>query len=203
MLLYIARHGETMGNKEKRFQGHADFPLSSSGEVQARMLATSIAHLGLEAIYSSDLTRAKQTAGAVAAQVGVPLYCHPLFREYSFGVVEGLTHAEMAGAYPGVYQHLSRGHFITPPPGAESLVCFRRRLLCAWDFFSSPSPGSTALLVSHGRFINALLSLILADIKHPPYPFPVAPASLSALRFDEKKGTLVFLNDTCHLERNK
>ncbi|HHX77939.1 MAG TPA: histidine phosphatase family protein, partial [Firmicutes bacterium] len=94
MLLLLARHGETIANAENRFQGQTDYPLSAKGEKQSLALAEAVSAYPLKGIYASDLTRARMTGIVAAKKLGLPLSCQPLFREYRFGIIEGLTRSE-------------------------------------------------------------------------------------------------------------
>jgi broad specificity phosphatase PhoE len=95
--LLIARHGETDWNRERRWQGHADPPLNELGRAQAAELAGALARERLEAIYSSDLRRACETAEIVGAQLGVPVTSDPALREIDVGTWSGLTREELEG----------------------------------------------------------------------------------------------------------
>jgi broad specificity phosphatase PhoE len=100
MLLLMARHGETAANREKRFQGQKDYPLNAKGEQQARCLVAALKPYPLQAVFTSDLSRASRTAALAAGSRPLPIHTHPFFREYSFGIAEGLTSAEVKALYP-------------------------------------------------------------------------------------------------------
>src|SRR5204862_3415424 len=92
--LLLARHGETDWNRDRRWQGHADRPLTERGRAQATELAERLADIALDAVYSSDLRRARETAEAVAQAQGVDLVQLAELREVSVGSWEGWTRAE-------------------------------------------------------------------------------------------------------------
>ena len=92
--ILIARHGQSDWNHEKRWQGHADRPLTERGREQAQALADRLAHIELDAVYSSDLKRARDTAAAVAKSQGLELQQLPDLREVDVGSWSGLTRAE-------------------------------------------------------------------------------------------------------------
>src|SRR6185437_6606991 len=92
--LLLVRHGETDWNAERRYQGHADVPLNDRGVEQARELAEQLAGERIDAIYSSDLSRAHATAEIVGERLGVPVVTDPDLREIDVGAVEGLTFEE-------------------------------------------------------------------------------------------------------------
>src|SRR5437764_2409246 len=98
--LLLARHGETDWNRARRWQGHADRPLTERGRAQAAELAERLADIALDAVYSSDLRRARETAEAVAQAQGVDLVQLAELREVSVGSWEGLTREEAATRFP-------------------------------------------------------------------------------------------------------
>ena len=93
--LYIFRHGETDWNFRRRIQGHTDIPLNVQGRAQARDLAERLLRYPIQAILSSDLARARQTAEIVADRLQIPVFCDSRLREASFGDAEGLTVEEI------------------------------------------------------------------------------------------------------------
>ena len=102
--LLLARHGETDWNRELRIQGSSDIELNELGRRQARFLAQELTDVDLDAIYSSDLSRAHATAAAVAATHGLSVKLDPWLRERSFGSWEGLTRDDVA-AFPSGSRH--------------------------------------------------------------------------------------------------
>src|SRR5262252_2076150 len=92
--LLLVRHGETDWNAEGRLQGHTDRPLSDFGRRQARALADELAGDSIVAVYASDLSRARETAEIVAAQLGLEVALDPRLREKDWGTWEGLTPEE-------------------------------------------------------------------------------------------------------------
>jgi probable phosphoglycerate mutase len=93
--VHLFRHGETDWNAEKRIQGHSDIPLNARGQLQARELASRLNSHGIQAIASSDLLRARETAEIVGRHLGISIACDPEFREAKLGEVEGLLLSEI------------------------------------------------------------------------------------------------------------
>jgi probable phosphoglycerate mutase len=141
--LLLARHGETDWNRELRIQGSSDVELNELGRGQARALAQELEHVALDAIYSSDLSRARQTAEAVAAFHGLEVRLDRRLRERSFGSWEGLTREEIP-------DHAHR------PEDAEPDDEVRERVLEAVQAIADEHPGETVLVVSHGGALNTL-----------------------------------------------
>src|SRR5579862_1895349 len=100
--ILLARHGETDWNVERRWQGHADTPLNDTGRAQARSLGEELADEPIDAVFSSDLRRAHETARLVAEPRGLSVIAIPDLRERNFGSAEGLTTEEIQTRFPGV-----------------------------------------------------------------------------------------------------
>ena len=121
MRVILVRHGETIWNEEQRYQGASDPPLSERGELQARRLAARLASESIGLIYSSDSTRALQTADQIAAHHGRQVRADPRLREMDFGDWEGLTYSEIRERYPQALARWQGDPLATSPPGGESL----------------------------------------------------------------------------------
>ena len=106
--LFLIRHGETLANREFRYIGTRDDALSSVGEKQATQLAEALANLPLDAVYSSPLQRAYQSARGIAIAHGLEVEVTDRLRECSFGVWEGLSRAEVLARSPEDALHLQQ-----------------------------------------------------------------------------------------------
>ena len=99
----VVRHGETEWNVAARIQGHGDSNLTSAGRDQARAIGARLARERIDAMISSDLGRAAETARLIAERCALPIELDARFRERAFGVGEGMTYAESDRAYPGAF----------------------------------------------------------------------------------------------------
>ncbi len=182
MNLWLARHGTTAANREGRFQGRLDYPLSVEGGREAILLAWRLAPVAIDGIFCSDLDRARETARVIARENGAPLMVTPLLRESCWGIIEGLTRKEIAACFPYLERSWRAGK--TPfIPGAESKRRLKGRCRLLFKRLThSYSPGKTLLLVSHGRLINALLATALGRPVRSSWAFVPRPASLSLLQ---------------------
>jgi broad specificity phosphatase PhoE len=142
--LLLARHGETDWNRELRIQGSSDIELNDLGRQQAQFLAQELTDVDLDAIYSSDLSRARATAAAVAATHGLEVNLDRRLRERSFGSWEGLTREDIS-TFPAGSRH-----------DGESDDEVRERVLAAVEEIASHHPGEQVLIVSHGGALNTL-----------------------------------------------
>ena len=133
--LLLVRHGETDWNADGRLQGHTDRPLSEFGRLQAQRLAEELEGEQLEAIYSSDLARARETAEIVSERLGLPVELNPDLREKDWGNWEGLIAVER-----------DRVEFV-----GESTEAHQERMLRALRRISERHPGDRrVLVVTHG-----------------------------------------------------
>jgi probable phosphoglycerate mutase len=133
--LLLVRHGETDWNAEHRWQGHADVPLNERGREQARALAEQLAGESIDAIYASDLSRARETADIVGARLHVPVVVDADLREIDVGAVEGLTWEE-SQAFEGWQGEPHEAH--------------AGRVIAAVDRIAERHPGERVLVVTHG-----------------------------------------------------
>jgi broad specificity phosphatase PhoE len=141
--LLLARHGETDWNRELRIQGSSDIELNDLGRRQAHSLAQELEHVELDAIYASDLSRARATAAAVAASHGLEVRLDSRLRERSFGSWEGLTRED-------IEERPERHH------DGETDEEVRERVLAAVQSIAAAHPGEQVLVVSHGGALNTL-----------------------------------------------
>jgi 2,3-bisphosphoglycerate-dependent phosphoglycerate mutase len=147
--ILLARHGETDWNLERRVQGHTDQPLNETGRSQARLLAEELRAEPLDAIYSSDLVRAHETARVVAEQKGLDVTVLPGLREKHFGTWEGLTDEEIGRRFPDA----RLGHW----GDAESHEAMSERVLEAIRRIAVAHPDGRVLVVAHGGPLRAVL----------------------------------------------
>jgi broad specificity phosphatase PhoE len=132
--LLLVRHGETDWNAVARLQGHTDRPLSDFGRRQARQLADELEDEPLDAIYTSDLARARETAEIAGERLGLPIVLDPDLREKDWGTWEGLTSVER-----------DRVEFL-----GESTEAHQERILQALRRIAERHPGGRVLIVTHG-----------------------------------------------------
>ncbi len=199
--LLLVRHGQTTYNAEVRFMGQLDVPLDETGQAQAQAVAKRLAAEHPAAIYSSNLSRALDTARAIQAAI-VP---HPDLRvdarliEGHFGDWQGKTYEELRAHDAARLAKWDAGRLQVPPPNGESLRDMAERVLAAYDEIVGAHPDQDVILVAHGGTLQVMLVLAL-DLPLEDYrKLWISNASVSELKIEDGKAILFRLNDTNHL----
>lgn len=163
-VLLLARHGETVWTREKRIQGHGDPPLNERGRGQAQALAETLGEVRLDAISSSDLLRASETATIVAAGRAIEVRLDPELRENDFGDWTGWTEDELELRFPQDALLRETGHKAWG--GGESYEEMAGRIIRAVDRIAATHhPEDQILVVTHNGPIRA----VHAHVSGVPY----------------------------------
>ncbi|MPY55175.1 bifunctional RNase H/acid phosphatase [Streptomyces acidicola] len=201
--LVLLRHGETPLTPEKRFSGSggSDPALSGVGRYQAERVAAALAARGtIQAIVSSPLARCRETAGIVAARLGLRVGVDDGLRETGFGAWEGLTFGEVRERYPEDLDAWLGSPGARPTGGGESFEAVARRVAATRDELVTAYAGRTVLLVSHVTPIKTLVRLALGAPPESLFRMELSAASLSAVAYyADGNASLRLLNDTSHL----
>jgi len=153
--LVLWRHGQTIWNAERRFQGQTDIPLDETGEAQAEYAARRLATLRPDAIFSSDLMRAAGTAAPLARLTGLTVTLDKNLRERFGGDWEGLTDDEIGARYPA--ERVS-----WDPPNGEPTTAVADRVRAALaQIAASLAGGQLAVVVSHGAALRLGMERLL------------------------------------------
>lgn len=160
--LILMRHGRTPWNAVGRAQGHADIELDEVGHAQATAAAEQLSHHRLSALWSSDLTRAKQTCEYVAAATGLEVRHDERFREFDVGAREGLTLPEFAERFPDAFEEWSSGGSLVAVLDGETGADVHDRMVPALqECLRSLDEGETGLVLTHGAALKVgLLGLL-------------------------------------------
>ena len=154
--LLLLRHGESTWNADGRWQGQADPPLSPLGEQQAREAAGRLAAGDFSRLLSSDLQRARRTAEALGAALGLAVEIDTDLREIDVGEWQGLTRAEIHARAPGALADWSEGRSESTPAGETRAHLTERARAAVVRAAAAGAPGDRILLVSHGALIRHL-----------------------------------------------
>jgi len=196
--LILVRHGETDFNAQLRYQGQMDVPLSHLGQRQAQLVAGRLAGVEIDAIYASDLSRAMETARAIAGKCGLEVTPESRLRELKFGVLEGLTFDEAQEQYPEMIAAWL-DDFNQPPQGAETVDLFHARCVSFLDELKQKHDEQVVLLVAHGGSLSEILRSVLGLSREKRWYLELENASLSEVLIADTFISVKCLNDTCHL----
>ncbi|WP_291054121.1 histidine phosphatase family protein [Herbiconiux sp.] len=149
----FVRHGQTDWNFQKRIQGSTDVPLNETGREQARETGRVLAERRWDGIVASPLSRARETAEIIAAELGIDeVELVPELVERSYGEVEGLNAEQIAERFPG--------HPMNVVPGRERRSDVVARVLPALEALAEEHPGDSLIVVSHGGVIGSLIRYV-------------------------------------------
>jgi broad specificity phosphatase PhoE len=157
--LWLARHGQSDWNAELRWQGHADRPLTALGRRQALELAEQLADTVVDAVYSSDLRRALETAEPVAGRKGLRVVEIVELREIDVGSWSGLSRAEAQARFPDGFERWTRGSHGWDD--GETYEQMTERVVGAALRIAEAHHEESVLLVAHGGPIRALHAVSL------------------------------------------
>jgi len=194
------RHGETAWNAAARIQGQLDIALNEVGRWQAERLARACADEHLDAVYSSDLLRARDTARALASGAGLELHADVGLRERGFGIFEGLTFAEIEQRFPDAARRWRQRDASFGPEGGETLQAFFERAVGAVTALAARHRGQHIAVVAHGGVLDALYRAASRIALDAPRSWQLGNASINRLLASDAGLVLVGWDDTMHLE---
>ena len=202
--IIAVRHGETDWNVDTRVQGTLNIALNARGRWQAQRAAQALADEPIAAIYSSDLVRALETAQAIAAHSSSPgarpVRPHTGLRERGFGTFEGLTYAQIASDWPEESRRWRQRDPEFAPPGGETLLQLRARILETVDTLASQHPNEQIVLVAHGGVLDALYRLATQQEITAPRTWELGNAAINRLLWTPDSLSVVGWSDTRHLD---
>ena|SRR5438093_5668943 len=194
------RHGETTWNVNSRIQGHLDIPLNDTGRRQAHRLAQALAGEPITAIYASDLWRAYDTALYVSRAVDVDVTTEEGLRERGFGEFQGKTFAEIEAALPEQALRWRKRDPAFAPPGGESLLELRERVVGTAERLAAKHSGELIALVGHGGVMDVLYRAATRLDLQAPRTWELGNAAINRLLWSPEGFTLVGWADTQHLD---
>ncbi|MET7984120.1 MULTISPECIES: bifunctional RNase H/acid phosphatase [unclassified Streptomyces] len=199
----LLRHGETPLTPQKRFSGSggSDPSLSDVGREQAERVAAALAARGtIQAVVASPLARTRETAGAVAARLGLDVAIEDGLRETDFGAWEGLTFGEVRERHPDDLNAWLASPEAEPTGGGESFAATAHRMAATRDKLIAAHAGRTVLLVTHVTPIKTLVRLALGAPPESLFRMELSAASLSAVAYyGDGNASVRLFNDTSHL----
>lgn len=200
-MIYFVRHGRTEWNNQFRYQGAVDIPLNDDGRQQARKTALRFSAADIDAVLSSPLSRAMETAGIIASyHNGLKVESTPLLTEVDFGRWEGRTVSEIKADYPDIFYAWRSDQLNVDAPEGESmdalyLRCgrFSEELLARRE--------KNIVVVGHGAMLRALFPrmLMLPRVSYF-WKTRIDNCSITAFSADDGKFSLIYQNDMIHLK---
>ena len=154
--LILIRHGQTDANVNKQYCGFSDSPLNSKGKLQAKQLKDQFKDIKIDAFYSSDLARAVETAQIIFPNE--PIKVMKNFREYNFGVFEGLTYVQIMVHYSDIYSKWINDPSTESIPEGDSYITFSERIREGLQLLLEENDGKRIVLVTHSGPIRLMLS---------------------------------------------
>lgn len=198
------RHGETAWNVDTRIQGQLDIDLNDKGRWQAQRVAQALADETIHHVYSSDLSRARATAHAIAQHATEPtareVQLHTGLRERGFGTFEGQTWADIETHWPEESRRWRQRDPHFAPPGGETPLQVRARVAQTVNAIASQHPGQQIVLVAHGGVMDVLYRLATSQELSAPRTWELGNASINRLLWTPDALTLVGWSDTRHLD---
>lgn len=199
--LILIRHGETDWNVEGRIQGHVDIPLNATGMAQARAVGERFRDEHVDAIISSDLGRAMQTAQPIAQSRSLVPNPEPALRERHLGVLQGLTGDEAQQRVADVWRVFKSRAPAQPLEAGESLAEFAARAVAALKAIAERYAGKRVAVVTHGGVLDAAYRAAMGMALDAPRDFPVYNASVNTLSVADGQFRVVRWADVSHLPR--
>lgn len=199
-VLFI-RHGETDWNRLKRIQGHVDIPLSAHGVQQAEQLGARLAREGrLDAVYSSDLQRARQTAQPFADALGLEVRLSEGLRERFFGAFQAHDSDEINEKFPAEYiEWQTRDPGFSPPGDGESQRVFYHRVVHAMEPIVAAHAGGRIAVVAHGGVLDCIYRFAMKLPLQEPRNWPLLNCSINIVDYGADGATVVSWGDVAHL----
>ena len=183
----IVRHGETVWNAQMRIQGHCNSDLTENGILQAELVGKALAKREFDVLFSSDLERAAETARIINTNLLLPHHLKPNLRERSFGVLEGMTIAEIKEQYPTEYAHyIQRDPKFVIPEG-ESPEQLYQRIVSEIEVIANQFRNQKILIVAHGLVLEMMMYRTFNIPLDNPRVFSINNSSISSFYIDDQK----------------
>ncbi len=198
--IVLLRHGQTAWNAATRIQGQLDIPLDDTCLWQAERLAIALKDEGLQALYSSDLQRAQQTAAPLARLTGLPVQLDARLRERDFGHFQGQTYTELEARWPDDVQRWRQREPGFAPGGGESLQVFYERSVQAVLRLAERHAGQAIAIVAHGGVLDCIYRAAVRESLQAPRGWQLPNAVINRLLWTPEGLSLVGWNDASHLE---
>lgn len=198
--IYLVRHGQTAWNREEIFRGRTNVPLDETGLKQAELAGKYLKEVEIEAIYSSPLSRALETAEKIAQFHNLKVQPLEGIIDMSFGNWEGQAHQEIKKNDSETYRRWREEPHLVRLPGGESLDDVRVRSTAALEKVIPKHSGKSLVLVSHRVVCKVLICAILGLDNSHFWQIVQDPTAINLIQYRNEKYILSLMNETCHLK---
>lgn len=198
--LCLVRHGETEWNAERRLQGQIDIGLNDTGRRQALAAGRWLRGQPIRAVYSSDLQRARCTAEAIAAALGLPLTTSPQLRERNYGIFQGLTYAEAKERYPDAYHAFEARDPDYAFGNGETLRAMYARVTGKLEELAAAHAGEAIVVVVHGGVLDIVNRFVRGNPLETPRDFLIPNAGLNWIAAVDGRWHIETWGETAHLD---
>ena len=196
--LYMMRHGETVWNTERRYQGMTDIELSQTGIKQAECAAKRFENIEIDKIYCSPLKRAMATAKPIAEAKKLDIIPEENFREIYFGEWEGMTVPELKAKYGDTYMNFIKNPHLYDFPGEGNISNVINRLKPSLDRIIENESGNI-LIVSHGGIIRLMIMYIMGLDNSWFTKMWINKTAISIIEIKDDRRLMLTVNDSAHL----
>ncbi len=197
----LVRHGFSVTNKSKCFTGQMDVPLDEVGKEQGKIVSSYIyENYKVDAIYSSDLMRARDTLALLSEKTGVPITTRKDLREINVGAVQGMSFSDFTEKYPEEFKKRQENFGDFKFPDGESNKELMERALFAIDEIARENEGKRVVIATHGGVIRTLVCAFSGlDISRLSDVPRLHNASLTVIKYDKGKAEFLLKDYTGHL----
>jgi probable phosphoglycerate mutase len=194
----LIRHGLVSEGAEARFLGAADAPMSPAGEAQIRELAARLRpRVSPEAIYCSDLSRSRRTAGLLASGPAIPIRVRPALREIDMGEWQGLSRREVAERLPDEYAARGRDIANFRPPGGESFADLAARVLPCWRDIVEDGDTQVVAIAGHAGVNRVILCHLLGAPLANLFRIAQRPACVNVIEWRKNEPVVALIDGGC------
>ena len=200
MNLYMVRHGQTASSRENRFTGSSDPPLTAVGEEMAQAFARAYASVAWEAIYTSPMLRARQTADPLSRLSGVPTTLEDGLKEISYGEWEGLRQEEVKQRWPEAFEYWADDVASRGTPGGETAFHVAARAMRVVEAIRCRHHQGNVLIVSHKATLRVITCALLGlDVRLFRQRIAQPVCAVTMFVATETTALLTLLGDRSHL----
>lgn len=200
--IYFVRHGESEWNIINKVQGQKNSLLTDNGKEQAEKLANRLKNHNIDIIYSSDLTRAYETAVTIGNKKNMEPIVNKNLQEMNFGIWEGMLFSDIKSKYKEDYLKWVKSPELLEIPEGENIQDLEKRVGKEIKQIIEKHKGQNILIVSHGTALKTMILSLLGISLDNYKNLAMGNVSLSILEVRDYNNVLISYNDTVHLEES-